>query len=91
MGKSKALTPDGENEDCWTDPATCHRPANAKRTGKTWFFEKGCTSCTPTTKSDDTLDFSSRDDPPGALAPQAATILTIFFYGARFAKWGSQQ
>ena len=40
-GKSIALTPDGEHEDSWTDPATCHMPANARWTGGTWFFEKG--------------------------------------------------
>ena len=39
-GKSTALTPDGENEDSWTDPVTYHRPASAKWTEETWFFEK---------------------------------------------------
>ena len=39
------------------------------------------------TKSDDPLDFTDRDDPPGALAPAAANILMKFLYGARFARW----
>ena len=39
------------------------------------------------TQSDDPLDLSSRGDPPGVLAPQAAKILMKFFYGARFARW----
>ena len=86
-GKSIALTPDGDNEDSWTDPATCHRPAYAKWTGENWFFETGSKSGVPVTKSDDPLHCSSRGDPPGVLAPQAANILMKFFYGARFARW----
>ena len=85
--ESTALTPDGENEDSWTDPATCHMPANANWTSDTWFFEKGCANCVPVNKSDDPLDFSSRDDTPGVMAPQAANILMKFFYGAWFARW----
>ena len=37
--------------------------------------KKGWTNCEPVTTSDDPLDFTSRDDPRGVLAPVASKIL----------------
>ena len=47
--------------------------------------KKGWTNCEPVTTSDDPLDFTSRDDPRGVLAPVASKILMNIW--ALFVRW----